>query len=226
VPVARIDSSLPDRRAPRPGLVAGVLVVGAVLAACSSATTSSTARTTGRSTTTTRSTAAPTTTGPVSGGASTTAAGPVRCSASQVSGSVVGSTGAAGTIEVTLALKNVGGSTCTLGGYPGLQLQASSGAALPTTVVRKGTYAFTSMPPTTVTVAPGQSVYVNIGYSDVPTGNGPCPSSASLEVTPPNDTDHLVVSAAITACGAGTLTVSPVFLATGANTQTTAPPTG
>jgi hypothetical protein len=78
-----------------------------------------------------------------------------------------------------------------------------------------------------VTVGPGQAVYFNIGYSDVPVGNETtCPTSASIQVTPPNALDHLVMTAALAPCGGGTLVVSPVFLATGANTQTTAPPSG
>jgi hypothetical protein len=83
------------------------------------------------------------------------------------------------------------------------------------------------MAPTTVTLSTGQSVYFNIGYSDVPVGNETsCPSSASLEITPPNDTDHLVVAAVLAPCGGGTMVVSPVFASVGPDTQTTAPPTG
>jgi hypothetical protein len=94
-------------------------------------------------------------------------------------------------------------------------------------VVRKGNYSFTVMAPTTVTLSPGGSAYFNIGYSDVPVGSETsCPTSASLEVTPPNSFDHLTFSAALAPCGGGTLVVSPVFLATGAASQTTAPPGG
>ncbi len=207
--------------------LAAVLVGGAALSACSSnasssSTTTAAPTTTRASTTTTR---ASTTTAP---GASTTttAAGPARCATTALTGSVVGSSGAAGTIETTVALKYTGSATCTLGGYPGLQMQSASGATLPTVVVRKGTYPFTAMAPTTVTLGPGQSAYFNIGYSDVPTGSETsCPTSASVQVTPPNATDHLVMTAAFAPCNGGTLVVSPVFLSTGANSQTTAPPT-
>jgi hypothetical protein len=102
---------------------------------------------------------------------------------------------------------------------------SASGANLPTQVVRTGSYSFTAIAPTTVILAPGQSAVFNIGYSDVPVGNETsCPTSASVEVTPPNATDHLVLTAALAPCGGGTLAVSPVFLATGADSQTTAPP--
>ncbi len=206
--------------------VAAVLVAGALLGACSSnssspTTTRSTPSTAGSTTTSGSST----TTSPAGGSTTTTATGPARCATGALTGSVVGSSGAAGTIETTMALKSTATTPCTLGGYPGMQMLASSGAPLPTTVVRKGSYSFTDMTPTSVTLAPGQSVYFNIGYSDVPVGNETtCPTSASVQVTPPNASDHLVVVAALAPCGTGTLVVSPVFASTGANSQTTAPP--
>ncbi len=204
-------------------LVTAILLGGAVLSACSSG--SSTPPTTGGAASTSRPTttaAAPST----SSGATTTsgAAGPVRCATTALSGSVAGSSGAAGTGETTVALKNTASAPCTLGGFPGLQMVSASGSLLPTNVVRTGNYPFTAMPATTVTLAPGQSAYFNIGFSDVPVGNETsCPVSQTLQVTPPNALDHLVLAAALGPCGGGTLVVSPVFLSTGANSQTTAP---
>jgi hypothetical protein len=197
------------------------MVAGCALSACSSPSTTTT--TTSASTSTSR--AAPTTSSTSSSSTSSTSAGPARCVTAALSGSVAGSSGAAGTIETTVALKSTASTMCILGGYPGLLLLGSTGAALPTTVVRKGNYSFTSMAPTTVTLAPGQSTYFNIGYSDVPVGSETsCPSSASLEVTPPNATDHLVIAATMAPCGGGTMVVSPVFASTGSDSQTTAPP--
>ena len=121
-----------------------------------------------------------------------------------------------------MALKSSSATSCVLSGYPGLQLLGPAGVSLPTQVVRKGGYSFTSMAPTTVTLANGQSAYFNIGYSDVPVGTEPnCPSSTSLEITPPDATDHLVVPAGLSPCGGGTLVVSPVFPATGSNNAAT-----
>lgn len=126
-----------------------------------------------------------------------------------------------------MALKSTAARPCTLAGYPGLLLLNSAGAGLPTTVVRKGNYSFTSMAPTTVTLSSGQSAYFNVGYSDVPVGSQTtCPTAASVEVTPPNAYDHLVVAATLAPCGGGMLVVSPVFPATGSQSQTTAPPAG
>jgi hypothetical protein len=105
-----------------------------------------------------------------------------------------------------------------LSGYPGLQMLDAAMANLPTNVVRKGSYGFTSMPPTTVTLTNGQTALFNIGYSDVPVGGETtCPTSAYLEVTPPDALDHLVIAAALAPCGGGTLVVSPVYAATGSN---------
>ncbi len=203
------------------GLAAAVVLGGAVLGACSS--NSSTTSTTGATTTSGASSSTTTSTTP--SGSTSTTAGAARCASAALSGSVVGSSGAAGTIETTVALKSTASVPCVLSGYPGLQMLNASGGSLPTKVVRKGSYGFTAMAPTTVTLTSGQSAYFNIGLSDVPTGSETsCPTSASLEVTPPNATDHLVVTAALAPCSAGTLVVSPVFLSTGANSQTTAPP--
>ena len=200
---------------------------GGLLGACSSSapapTTTSGSASAGSAATSTS--AISTSTTPAGGTATTVATGPVRCATAALTGSVVGSSGAAGTIETTVALRSTATVPCTLGGYPGLQMLAASGAPLPTTVVRRGSYSFTSMAPTTVTLAPGQSAVFNIGYSDVPVGTETtCPTSASAQVTPPNAFDHLVIDAALAPCGGGTLVVSPVFLAAGANGQTTAPP--
>jgi hypothetical protein len=207
------------------GLMAGLAIGGAVLGACSSGSSSS-STTAGRTSTSgipsnSSTTQAPSTTSTPA--PSTTSTGPTRCATAGLVGSIVGSSGAAGTIETTVGLRSTATTPCILGGYPGLQMLGPGGATLPTNVVRKGNYSFTSMAPTTVTLSSGQSAYFNIGYSDVPVGNETsCPTSASLEVTPPNATDHLVVTATLTPCGGGTLVVSPVFLATGSNSQSTA----
>jgi Protein of unknown function (DUF4232) len=199
------------------GMAAALLVGGVGLAACSSGPSStSTGPTTTASTAPSKTT---TSSGPSSTSTSSTSAGLSRCATAKLAGSVVGGSGAAGTIETTVGLRNTASTSCTLGGYPGLQLLGTGGATLPTTVVRKGNYPFTAMAPTTVTLAPGQSANFNIGYSDVPVGNQTsCPTSVSLQITPPNAYDHLVITASLGPCGNGTMTVSPVFPATGSST--------
>ncbi len=194
-----------------------VCSAGVAVGACGTSTTSPT--------TTPGSTTRPAVTTTTAASTATAGAGGQQgCAASRLAGTVTGSSGAAGTIETTIALRNASSATCVLDGYPGMQLVAAGGAPLPTTVVRKGSDSFTAMAPAPVTLAPGGSGYVNVGSSDVPVGGETtCPASSSLEVIPPNAVDHLVIAVALVACGQGTLTVSPVFSDTGSNTLTTAP---
>jgi hypothetical protein len=190
-----------------------VLVAGPALGACSAPSSPAPATSAGgqgSSTTTTSTTAAP------------TAAKP--CPAGSLAGTVVGSSGAAGTIEVTIALRNTSTAACTLAGYPGLQLLDASGAQLPTHVVRGGTYPFTGAAPSLVTMAPGGPAYVNLGYSDVPSGSATsCPEAVSMWVTPPGAYDHLTVTVTLAPCAGGTVATSPAFGPGSPATQTTAP---
>lgn len=210
----------------------GIVAAGSLLGACSSGPPSTTpagsASSGGSSTTTARTPRGPTTPVTTSPGSTPSVpAGPVRCATTALTAAVAGTSGAAGTIEITVAMTSTAAAPCVLDGYPGLLLQTASGSPLPTSVVRKGSYGFTSMPPTPVTLTHGGSAYFNVGYSDVPVGaETTCPTSASMQVTPPNAFDHLVMAAALAPCGGGTLVVSPVFLAVGSNSQTTAPPAG
>ena len=111
-----------------------------------------------------------------------------------------------------MTLRNTSSVTCVLGGYPGLLLIGAGGVALPTTVVRKGSYSFTAQDPVLVILAPGQSGHINIGYSDVPHGNETtCPAASALQVIPPNATDHLTVAMNLSPCDGGTMATSPVL---------------
>ena len=205
-------------------LIGGVCLGGLVLAACSSGSSTST------TVTTTTPTTAPAATSTTAGHTTTTtttttAPGTTQCTTTNLAASIYGSSGAAGTIETTVALKNTSASNCTLAGYPGLGMTGSNGASLTTTVVRKGSYNFTAMAPTTVIISSGQSVYFNMGYSDVPTGSATsCPAAANLVITPPNAYTSVTIPAQLAPCGNGTIVVSPVFTAASPGAQTTAPP--
>jgi hypothetical protein len=146
-----------------------------------------------------------------------------HCLATGLSGSVEGTEGAAGTIEITVQLRNIGTAACTVEGYPGLQLVDATGAELHTSVIRGGSFRFTDLVAVPVTLAAQASAYFNVAYSDVGSGPGACESAAAVWVTPPDDVDHVVVTGQSTVCS-GTLTVSPVFGAGSPDTQTTAPP--
>jgi hypothetical protein len=207
-------------RKPVIGLLASACLGGLMLAACSSG--SSTATTVTTTTPTTRPATTSTTT---ARGTTTTVAGTPGCTTANLTASIYGSSGAAGTIETTVSLKNNLATSCTLSGYPGLGMTGSNGASLTTTVVRKGNYAFTAMAPTAVTLSGGQPAFFNMGYSDVPTGSATsCPTAANLVITPPNSYTSMTIPAQLAPCNNGTITVSPVFLASSPGAQTTAPP--
>ncbi len=158
--------------------------------------------------------------------ATTTTAAVTTCQVSQLRIAVAGQGGAAGTQEITFSLTNTSSATCSTYGYPGMLLVSTTGAALPTTVVRGGGLTFENIAPATVTLAPGQTAYFNLGFSDVQTNTTTCSSAHTAEVTPPTNTTHATVDVAlgIYACDNGTLHVSAVFSATNSSaTQTTAP---
>jgi hypothetical protein len=199
--------------------VVAALSTAAGLSACSSNKSSSS----GTSTPTTASPASSSTAAPAT--TTTGAAGAAACAAGALAITEAGSQGAAGTLEVTFALRNTSTTSCPMNGFPGAQMLGSSGTQIPTHVVRAGNYPFTDFPPSPVVLTAGSTAYFNLGYSDVPTGGETtCPTAAQLEVTPPNAVDHDVVPVQFVVCNAGTLTVSPVFGAGSSVAHTTAPP--
>ena len=198
-------------------------VCAVALAACSS---HAVRRATSTSTPAVTVPAPPATSAPASSGATSSSAGTTACSASALTGTVTGTQGGAGVLEVTVALRNGSGSSCTLHGYSGLQLVGSDGSQLVTSVRQGGPLSFESVAPSTVTLAPGQDAYLNVGFSDVPTGSSAsCPTATGLKLVPPGDSASVTVAVQIQPCG-GVLTESAVFGAGSPATQTTAPPTG
>ncbi|HMK62745.1 MAG TPA: DUF4232 domain-containing protein [Acidimicrobiales bacterium] len=198
-------------------ILAGLAGAGSAVSACSSP--NGPARTT-QSVPSSSSSATPssTTSTTLSAGA-----GAARCAASELSGSVSGTQGAAGTIEVTVRIQNTATDGCTLDGDPSVQLIGSGGSELPTAVVRGGAYQFTDFAAQPVMLAAQAVAYFNLAYSDVTSGSTACSSSASMWVTPPGDADYLTVTQAVTACDGGQITVSPIFGAGSSETDTTAP---
>lgn len=137
-----------------------------------------------------------------------------QLTASQGPGSI-----GAGSEGLVIELKNTSGVECYLQGYPGLQMLSNTGAALSTTV-HWGSYV--TVPPeniTKVTLASNAIAYFMIGF---PLGTGygtdTCPTSSAVEITPPNNTQLLKLSLAITPFGGtqqnlkcGEITASPVL---------------
>jgi Protein of unknown function (DUF4232) len=184
-------------------------------AATSQARTTSTASTSAPATTTTTSTtssasttAASATSGAGAGGASV--AGPGECKASGLSLTYLGGQGATGHGELGFALRNTTQSSCTTGGYPGIQFLDRSGGALPTTPTHTTSDFFGTLPLKPVAVAPGSSFSFRLGVSHGGGTGAGCTTTYGLQVIPPNDTATLRVGIPGGASECGATTVSPV----------------
>jgi hypothetical protein len=194
------------------------VVAAVTLSACSSSPNKSaggTTTTTAARGTTTTAGGNGTTSSTTSTSTTTSAPASTTCQASQLSLSAQLGNGAAGQIEQNISMRNTSSTSCTLSGYPGMQLYDSSQNPIPTNVVRGmqnfGTPAANS-PAELVTLLPGALASFTVHYSDVPVGNETsCPTSASAHVTPPNDTTSATVSLQIAPCNGGTVHVSPVY---------------
>jgi hypothetical protein len=142
-------SVMRDRR--RGGLWVSILAAVA-LAGCGSSQTSSTPA--GAAATTTRSAGAP----PVTSARA-------DCAGSQLTLSYIGTQGATGHLELTLALRNVSGRACLVRGYPAARLLDRAGDALPLHVSRgHGFFPDTLRAPRTVALSPGATAHFGISF--------------------------------------------------------------
>ena len=123
------------------------------------------------------------------------------------------STGAQGG---AIGLTNLGPVTCTLFGYPGMQLFGTGGhplpgEQLPTTVIRGQYQVVDVVPEQLVTLAPGARARFYYMYSDTLGGGSPavCPTASAIDITPPGAYHQLTVVTDIAPCE-GHIWVSPV----------------
>jgi hypothetical protein len=114
-------------------------------------------------------------------------AGVPRCIASQLRLVRVRQSAAVGRRFWEMALRNAGRATCSLRGYPGVGLLASSGRLLDVAVKRE-----TGQTIRTVMLAPGRRAYFTFAYED----SGPCLphffSAYGISVYPPGSTARLL----------------------------------
>jgi Domain of unknown function (DUF4232) len=100
--------------------------------------------------------------------------------------------GAAGSVGLTYQFTNASLYACTLHGYPGFQMLGPLHSTLATHLHRRPA----AGAPATVTLLPQGHAWFQIEY---PTQTGyanlSCPTSASVEVTPPNDFHQVLVTA-------------------------------
>jgi hypothetical protein len=133
-----------------------------------------------------------------------------RCTTAGLALRANGSSAATGHALAVFELRNTTSTACRLVGYPGVKVLGPSGAAL-TDAQRVPGFILGDAPATTVTVPAGQAAYFGVESANVCQGGGDPVASASLAVTPPDETAALTVSAIINVCpGASSVLVSPV----------------
>ena len=120
---------------------------------------------------------------------------PANCLRNQLGVRANGINGAAGTIRGAWVFTDLSGQACDLDGYPDLQLYGRAGRPIPTTVKRNLLPA-----PSHVKLLPGGSATFYSSYSDVSSGPGTCPTSAVIQITPPNAAASLYIPARLQAC--------------------------
>jgi hypothetical protein len=144
-----------------------------------------------------------------------------RCFSSQLSVRRGREGAAAGHIGFEVSFKNISTATCTLYGYPGMQMLNANGKRLATLVHRGIAYTVPAVPERMVIVSPGGEASFDLGYDDGP-GYGferKCPTSARVEITPPNAYKPISVpwhiqpygGGSVTHVRCGAITVSAVF---------------
>ncbi|HEY7323566.1 MAG TPA: DUF4232 domain-containing protein [Streptosporangiaceae bacterium] len=146
---------------------------------------------------------------PTTAPASRAPAGPARCPAAALKGSLGTSQGAAGTIYTDVVLTNSSAASCTLYGYPGVSFVSGPGGSQIGAPANRNPIS----PTTLVTLAPGGKANLLIALTDVGVYSpSQCqPTSVSwLRVYPPDDFDSLYVQYATQTCALSTKVVMTV----------------
>lgn len=173
------------------GLLLSILISGVALAACGAASTP------------------PTSSSPQS---------LPRCTSADLRVEIGIANVAMGHVGQQIRLKNVSHSTCTLSGYPRLQMLNAAGAPLTTRLHFGADYMIPAIPVRMVTLAPNASAGFLVGYEDA-TGyaSASCPTSNTINIIPPHDTTALIVhwhlapyGGSVNALQCGILAVSPI----------------
>jgi len=95
-----------------------------------------------------------------------------------------------------LTLTNVGNQSCTVDGYPGLQLLNAQMQPMPTKTVWGNTYFDTNPGPSAIVLSPGETAIADISFTIRSTESPLFRPAASyyLEVTPPNSYQHFTLA--------------------------------
>lgn len=140
-----------------------------------------------------------------------------QCRVSQLSARAGPSQAGLGHVGFVLVLTNRSATSCATGGFVGLQRLGARHRPLITDTHRGSGYLYRSPPPRTILLAPGHSVSAGVEWLDGPVGSEPDSCSAAghfLEVTPPDDTAHLVIRAATADCDHGYVSTTALVAGT------------
>ena len=104
-------------------------------------------------------------------------------------------------------LTNTSQQTCTMDGYPGLQLLDANQQPMTITVSQQtSAYLYTNQQPQQVTLAPGASGYFMLEWN---AGPNSCPGATFVVVTPPDNQNNLRLADMVDVC-TGSVIVSPI----------------
>ncbi|MBU6328679.1 MAG: DUF4232 domain-containing protein [Acidobacteria bacterium] len=165
--------------------LAPALIVLALAVGCSSGGSDSSAST---STTT----SSPSTTA----ASSTSTKVPGHCASAQLQASLGPADAGAGQLYTPLVLVNIGGTPCTLRGFPGVSLLDQTETEIGQPASREGAEGGT------VTLAANGSASAVLQTANGANGSATCtPASTFIRVYPPDNTQAIVIRAQYTACG-------------------------
>src|ERR1700694_55571 len=119
-----------------------------------------------------------------------------RCATGSLQMTLGATQGATGNERSVVTMVNGSGSTCYLGGYPGVQMVDASGHNMGDAQWSLDSFFGTYAAPHRVEIAAGGSTFFELTYG----GNDPCGSTpgkhpASLKITPPGDYDSATTNA-------------------------------
>lgn len=131
-------------------------------------------------------------------GASQTASPPAECLSSQLAISMVGNGSAMGTHVDAIIARNTSTQDCTLQGPPEVSLRLAGSSGNAPVSVDKSSNATDPL----VYLAPGQSAWARLTYSDYSANNMPasCGSGNALLVTLPDQPQATTLAAKVTSC--------------------------
>lgn len=120
--------------------------------------------------------------------------------------------GAAGHYGEEYSIHNMGGTACSLRGFPGVLLLDSRFVTLPTSLTWSNTL-LGYHPVQTVRLGPGGNAYFALYWATIPTGGERCSTAPYLMITAPNNrlpvVTYAVYGPGIHPCG-GRITSTPV----------------